>query len=355
VQRPEASFVAAALIALIDLTFGSDANSGARRDGLLAAGAAAAVVAAARRPEADIADVALELLATLADGSDVNRGARCDAILAAGGGDPVASGLANPVVQAQAVCALAALSSRCSAARCARLLAAGCVPGLVALLAADGRLAKLAARSLAQLAAGGGAPASHQLIATPACLIRLEALMGSAAPSAASFFAAAALAELARIGDEALRGRIALGLPRAAAALALAVGGEAPALPALRRVDRAADRLLCALGVERVLGAAAADDTLRAALQLALPGTAFARLAVRHPAAWSSGSVPCARLAAAEDGAGARRLLLALRHSPTVGAAAYTCLAARPWLLLPPLPPGEPAAAVQRFEDFAAL
>jgi hypothetical protein len=316
------------------------------------------VVAAAHRPEADVAERAFDALRNVALSNDATSGARRDALLAAGGGQPVAAGLLDPALRARAVRALSALSFRCSPSRCARLLAAGCVPGLVALLAEVGDgLAEFAARSLAHLAAGGGAPASS-LIATPACLSRLEALMGSAPPSIAPFFAAAALAELARGGDEARRGRIARCLPRAAAALAPAVGGEAPALPALHRFDRAADRLLCAFGVERVLRAAAADETLHVALRLVLPGTAFARLAVRDPAAWRPGAA-CAepwrlacRLATAEDAAGARRLLLALRYSLAIAPGAYACLAARPWLLLPPLPPGEPAAAAQRFEDF---
>jgi|APGre2960657404_1045060.scaffolds.fasta_scaffold15543_2 hypothetical protein len=259
--------------------------------------------------------------------------------------------------QYEALIACIHLSHRCGGARLERLLAAGCAPALAALLAAGEAFAAPAARALAQLAAGGSA-AQCDLIATPAFVERLVANLGGGGEI--SFFAACALGELARGGGEDLRAPIA-GVPsclaRAAAALTIGVDGNAGALPAAERVDRAADRLLCALGMARVLAAAAADGgALQAALRLALPGTGFARLALRDAEAWGASGPSIERwrgvwaLAAGNDRAKALRLLRALKQ---LDATAYACISARPWLLFSELPPGKPAIVARRFEDFA--
>jgi hypothetical protein len=362
-RRPDMGVAARATTVLSFLAAAEGAGGGAARlDALIAAGVAAAVVQVARRPDAGAAAAseATRTLWMLAGGDDANAGVRRDAIVEAGGGRvAVRLGGSDPASRRQAFFACINLSHRCGGARLERLLAAGCAPALAAWLPAGAGFgfAAPAARALAQLAAGGSA-AQCQRIATPACTERLVANLGGGGEI--GFFAAAALAELARGGGEELRARIASApscLSHAAAALAIGVDGGADALPAAERVDRAADRLLCALGAARVLAAAAADGgALQATLRLALPGTAFAFLALRDADAWGAPGVSGVRwrgvwaLAAGDDKAGALRLLRALKQ---LDATAYACISARPWLLFPELPTGEPAVAAQRFEDFA--
>jgi hypothetical protein len=360
--RPDMGVAARATTVLWYLAAAQGAGGGAARlDALIAAGVAAAMVQVARRPDASAAAAseATRTLWLLAKGGDANAGVRRDAIVEAGGGTVAAAGLggSDPASRRQAFFAFANLSHRCGGVRLERLLAAGCAPALAAWLPAGTGFAAPAARALAQLAAGGSAAQCEQ-IATPACVERLVAKLGGGGEI--GFFAACALGELARGGGEALRARIA-GVPyclaRAAAALAIGIIGEADALPAAERVDRAADRLLCALGPARVLAAAAADGgALQATLRLALPGTAFEHLALRDAEVWGVPGLSCERwrgvwaLAAGDDRAKALRLLRALKQ---LDATAYACISARPWLLFPELPPGEPTIAAQRFEDFA--
>jgi hypothetical protein len=357
-QGPDASLAATAISALWWLACTDGAGKAARLDSLVAAGADQALASVARRPDAGAAaDEATRTLWLLADGGDANAGARRNKIVEAGGAELAVAGLAgDPSSRRLAIYACSTLSFRCGGARLERLLDAGCAPALAALLTAGGIFPTHAARGLAQLAAGGNTVHCER-IATQACLERLVANLG--VDRAKGFYAAAALAELARGGGEALRARIA-GAPsclsRAAAALALAVGGNVNALPAAARVSRAADRLLCALGAARVLAASAADGTLRAALQLALPGTAFERLALRDSTVWGAAGPTGERWrsvwaqAAGDDKESALCLLRALKQ---LDATIYACFSSRPWLLFPALPKGEPAVVAQRFEDFA--
>jgi len=336
---------------LRECALGDDARCGARRDAI-AAGAAHALVAAALRDD-DSSDDAAAAVWALAAGDDAGADARRGLLLlGAGAAELAALHLDQEYdewigTRAAAVRGLAQLTRGAGAgARLAAVLSHGCIVlDLVACLTPGDALAAPAAQVLAQLAAAGGGEGLLDAIAAADGLARLVALMAAAPGAPAFFHAAAALAELARAAPD-LIASLPGCLPLAAAALSLTAA----------RVDLAADRLLCAVGAERVFSAAGADAELRTAL-LRAPGAGVARLAVRCRAVWGDAPSPQRRaelwrLASLEDRAGALRLALVLRR---LSAAVCACVAARPWLLFEPLPPGEPVVARLPLDDFLRM